>query len=225
MTSWTDSRVKAELHGSAPILDVEMADSITSRCRLLQALSLEEPFLTRGPLSQNRQHWIRAQRSRPQSAVPSEASFVGAQEAAVALARTQPRKVGIYTSTAAKNGHGMWRAFLECGTEGSLHRRPWAVWHLQPEPNVVVLDIDSAQAWRDLVERYPRVVGDYMYPHWPRVASEFDAVHVTLPAIVATQAFALPASPHPVAPAYWDVETTLWLRWRFTSATQIEVVD
>lgn len=226
MTTWTAGRVSAELNGS-PILDVETADSMTSRCRLLQELSQREPHLVRGPLLQNRQHWIRALRpgSRPQIVVPSEASFVGAQEAAGFLSSVESSTLGIYTSTAATSGHGMWRTFLEFGTEASLLRRPWVVWHLQPEPGVVVFDIDSAQAWQAFVQRYPRVVGGYMYPDWPRVASEVDAVHITLTAIVPTQAFAVPASPYPVAPAYWDVETTLWLRWCFTSVTQIEVVE
>ncbi|MCL4544825.1 MAG: hypothetical protein M1118_09575 [Chloroflexi bacterium] len=119
----------------------------------------------------------------------------------------------------------MWRVFLEFGTEASLHSRPWSVWELQPEPpGAKVLEINSARAWCDFVQRYARVAGELVYPDWPGVACDFDAVHMSLAAIVATQGFNFPASPYVTAAAYWDVETTLWLRWRFTSVRLLEII-
>jgi len=118
----------------------------------------------------------------------------------------------------------MWRTFLELGSERSLHPRPWTVWRLQPEDGVAVLEIDSARGWRDFVQAFPRVRGRFISPDWTQVACEYDAVHITLAAIIATQAFTFAATPHVIAPSYWDIETTLWLRWCFTAVTQVEVV-
>jgi hypothetical protein len=61
-----------------------------------------------------------------------------------------------------------------------------------------------------------------MSPDWSAVSRDVDAVHVTLPAIVAAQGFGLRTARGITAPAFWDVESTLWLRWRFASARLLE---
>jgi hypothetical protein len=47
---------------------------------------------------------------------------------------------------------------------------------------------------------------------------------MTLAAIVATQGFTFASPAGPIAAAYWDLETTLWLRWRFETVTLREVL-
>lgn len=61
-----------------------------------------------------------------------------------------------------------------------------------------------------------------MYPDWTNIAREYDAVHITLPAIAAAQGFHLETPKGVIPPAFWDVETTFWLRWCFAGARLVE---
>lgn len=88
-----------------------------------------------------------------------------------------------------------------------------------------MLEITSAREWADFVGTYPRRHKGEVYPHWHDVATDFDGVHLTLQAIAAIQGFAFPTPRGPSAPAYWDVESTLWLRWCFQSVDQHELID
>jgi hypothetical protein len=61
---------------------------------------------------------------------------------------------------------------------------------------------------------------------WGRVAQDFEAVHITLPVIVAAHGFNLPTPEGGVIPrAFWDVETAFWLKWCFSDARLVEAVD
>jgi hypothetical protein len=57
------------------------------------------------------------------------------------------------------------------------------------------------------------------------ISQTFDAVHFTLPAIAAAQGFALMTGHGVIPPAYWDVETTFWIKWRLAGARMVESVD
>ncbi len=52
-----------------------------------------------------------------------------------------------------------------------------------------------------------------------------DVVHITPPAIVATQGFEFATPVGSIPPAFWDVETSFWLKRRFTGARLVETVD
>jgi hypothetical protein len=47
---------------------------------------------------------------------------------------------------------------------------------------------------------------------------------MTQRAVVASQGLYFASSAGIIAPPYWDVESTLWLRWSFTSTELIEVL-
>jgi len=50
-------------------------------------------------------------------------------------------------------------------------------------------------------------------------------VHITISAIAAIQGMRLETPRGLLAPSYWDVETTFWLRWSFTSVALVETVQ
>jgi hypothetical protein len=140
-------------------------------------------------------------------------------------AKHDARRSGIYTSTAVNDGRSLWRAFLEIGTEASLHPQPWAVWDVRLHGDrAKVCEINGAATWCDLVQAYATRADGLLYPDWRAIATDFDGVHMTLAAIVATQGFTVLSSAGPIAATYWDLETTLWLRWRFESVNLREVL-
>jgi hypothetical protein len=226
MAAWTNTRMTTDPERPV-VLEPAAADEITARCHLLSEISLTDADLVRGPLNQRRQEWIGTGKWSGSTAAQTltEQLFVSADAAAYQRPSTKPAGVGIYTSTAASNGRSMWRMFLEIGTEASLHPRPWAVWDVRPHGDEgEVCEIQRAETWCDLIQAYPIRANGLLYPDWRAIATDLDGVHVTLAAIVATQGFTLQTSMGPVAAAFWDIETTLWLRWRFESVTPREVL-
>jgi hypothetical protein len=226
MAAWTDTRMTFD--SERPVaLEPTAADEITAECGLLNEIARTDPHLVRGPLDQRRQQWIGTAK-RSASAAPPELprpSFVSADAPSSARPSTKPAGLGIYSSTATNDGRSMWRVFLDIGREASLHPRPWAVWDVRPYGDRPKLcEIDSAETWCELVQAYPTRGDDRLYPDWRAIATEFDGVHMTLAAIVATQGFTFLTSAGPIAAPYWDLETTLWLRWRFESVSLREVI-
>jgi hypothetical protein len=225
MAAWTNTRMTFDA-GRPVVLEPAAADELTAGCRLLNEIARTDADLVRGPLDHRRQQWIGTAKRSGSAATPelTRQSFVSADVPGHARPSTKPADLGIYTSTAVGDGRSMWRAFLEIGTEASLHRRPWAVWDVRLYGDrAKVCEIDSAATWCDLVQAYPIRADGLLYPDWRAIATDFDGVHMTLAAILATQGFTFLTSAGPIAAPYWDLETTLWLRWRFESVTLREV--
>jgi hypothetical protein len=121
----------------------------------------------------------------------------------------------------------MWRAYLDLYRGSDLFPLPWQVWSLPAATSPSrIREITSAADWAALVERYPRPGADVIYPDWAAAAGDgIDAVHLTLRAVVAVQGFSFPTRSGLSAPGFWDVETTLWLRWAFDRPRLIDVVE
>ncbi len=127
----------------------------------------------------------------------------------------------------------MWREYLEEYQVSTLYPLPWHVWEMKVAgDDLNVAEIVSASTWVEFVEAHALVVethplagDDLVYPDWEKIAREFDAVHITVPTIVAAQGFYFHSQHGLIAPAFWDVETTFWLKWRFTDARLLETVD
>ena len=83
----------------------------------------------------------------------------------------------------------------------------------------------TAAQWAELTLRYPVVNDDFIYPDWRAIARDWDAVHITIRAIAAIQGMRLQTSQGLLAPSYWDIETTFWLRWSFTEVTPVATVE
>jgi hypothetical protein len=225
MAAWTNTRMPGS--GGTVVLEPAAADEIVADCRLVTEIARTDADLVRGPLDQRRQQWIETAKQSGSAAIrgPSREAFVTPEMAGHAPPSTKPFGLGIYTSTAATDGRSMWRTFLEIGTEASLHRRPWAVWDVRLHcDRARVCEIDSGETWSELVQAYSTRADGRLYPDWRAIATDFDGVHMTLAAIVATQGFTLMTSAGPIAATYWDIETTLWLRWRFDSVSLRDVL-
>lgn len=221
MTSYTNTTFAGVVDGQ-PVLSPSDADELVASCHLLTDIARNEPTLVSGPVDHGRQQWIGTHRPSA-SSTPSRSRLIVPDDRTAPS--TKPFDTGLYTSTSTANGRGMWRTYLDTVRGSDLHPLPWHSWHLRADDDVSVLEIASAGEWADFVGAYPRAHRDMIHPNWRGVASDFDGVHVTLRAIAAIQGFAF-LTPHgPSAPAYWDVESTLWLRWCFRSVDQDEVVE
>jgi hypothetical protein len=217
MQFYTNTAIAAACGGPA-VVTPAAADEIVDTCRLLHELRETDPELVTGPLPQERQHWIGMNRHGEASEAvpePSRSRFAEPAGAAGSQPSVKPWDAGFYTSTATRRGRSMWRTYLDFFYYGSdLFPLPWYTWEVQAQG--CVLDITSAVEWAAFVDAYPQIHDSKVYPDWSAAARDVDGVHMTLPGIVATQGISFPIARGLTAPAYWDVETTLWLRWVFT---------
>ena len=202
--------------GRPAVLAPAAADALTRDSRLVAALAADHPPLVAGPWDRARQHWVGTARHHD----PDRARF---DPARAATSGPKPFGLGLHTSTATRQGPSMWRTYLDLYHGSDLYPLPWSTWELRPDDgDVSVLHITGAGDWAAFVDRYAPTAGPAMSPDWAAVSRDVDAVHVTLPAIVAAQGFGLRTARGITAPAFWDVESTLWLRWRFASARLLE---
>jgi hypothetical protein len=120
----------------------------------------------------------------------------------------------------------MWREHLEPFRGSTPYPLAWHIWEMKiAASDLAIAEITNAKKWVELVENYGFYSDGLIYPNWGEVAREFSAVHVTLPAIVAAQGFSFETNDGLIAPAFWDIEMTLWLRWCFDSAQLLETVE
>ena len=183
----------------------ERADEIAQRCRLLRRLASMVPDVAHGPLRRDAQFWIGAGRSAP---LPTSNR---------ALSESYFTQGGLFTSTGVFHTTGMWRAYLDVGDDRGLFSRPFRAWKVRPHPDVRVVEIASAMQWVDFVRQHPLRRGPLLRPNWEDAARAYDAVHVTLQAIVAMQGLSFPIEEGVVEGDFWDVEQTRWLHWCFES--------
>jgi len=225
MSRYTDAFMDAET-GMGSMIDPLVADEMATHSGLLQRIGECEPDLMRFLRRPDRQHWTRTARHilRPgETPSPNESSFVTACQASGYNPSVKPLDRGFYTSTATAAGCSMWRAML--GPSGSmLYPQPWFTWEMVIDEGVRIAEITSATKWVDFVCSYALSCNGMVYPEWVKIAQEFDAVHITVPAIVAGQGFHFGTSLGTIPPAFWDVETTFWLRWRFADARLMATV-
>lgn len=228
MTRWTEPEMTALAGGTAVLEPSEVpgADEMADRCLLLGRLARDERSLVLGPLDPSRQQWIG---TSPHGLAPQRHPALARERFSAPGAQprtpsTKPFHLGLYTSTASRDGGpSMWRMYLDQGS--NLHPRPWQTWHLPVTvPATAVLDITGAGDWAAFVRRYPLVHGRDVYPDWSAVARDFAGVHMTLRAIVAAQGFRILMDDGLAAAApFWDVESVLWLRWCFADPRLVEV--
>jgi hypothetical protein len=97
---------------------------------------------------------------------------------------------------------------------------------LRPSPGARVYEVDGPQAWVDLVSRYPLEVtwsrrhdwwrttgrtGRWFIPDWHAIAADYEAVHLTAAAYLATPGRALDVEGGATVLAGWDPDATFWL--------------
>ena len=116
--------------------------------------------------------------------------------------------------------------------EDELGWRTATTWPVPVPEEARVLEITSPGEWADLVRRHPLGVsasrrhdwwrttgqeGPWLVPDWPAVATECDAVHLTVDAYLATagRALAVPGTDARTVLAGWDPDATWWLTQLF----------
>jgi hypothetical protein len=222
---YTNTYMDAEIDPQA-VIDPEAADAIVARGRLLRAIGELEPGITLGPLQAERQRWTRTgtfgDPTPAEAGPPDRDQFLLPQCRADDGGEVKPFGFGLYTSTVTAAGSDMWEMYLEAYRGSTLYPEPWHTWDLElDQGSLSVAEIVSARSWVDFVcAAWSRGRGGVV-PDWAAAAERYDAVHVTLPAVAAAQGFRF-ATPHgSIAPVFWDVECTFWLRWRFAGARQV----
>jgi hypothetical protein len=204
--------------GSPAVLDAAVADTVVGTSGLITELASAAPALVRGPLDQQAQIWVGTAKhaGRPPNSDDLRGKYRSVPSA-------KPWYGTLYTSSASALGPSMWRSYLESYRGSDLHPLPWQVWSLPAAGRVT--EVAGARDWVGLIERYPLVLGDLVYPDWDAIAADFDAVHLCLAGVVALQGFSFSSAYGLTAPGYWDIETTHWLRWSFQQPRLIEVVE
>lgn len=207
-----------------PVALPATADEMIGTSSTLQRLADRAPDIVGGPLSQHAQHWVATGRPAhvpPRQQVLAREHFVDVK-AFTDPPSTTPFGVGLFTSTATLSPYGMWHAYLECNRGSSLFPPPWHVWKVEPLDGSRIFEAPTASRWAELVTTYPIHDGSAVYPDWRAIGADWDAVHLGLAAIAASQGVCLVADgDHRIAPPWWDVESTFWLHWRFTEAEQV----
>jgi hypothetical protein len=150
------------------------------------------------------------ERASPDGVVPSpsKALFVSPDRAAAGnKLSTEPFGLGLFTSTVARSGNSMWRLYLDMFRASILNPRPWYTWKVElPTSSISVLEVTSAKDWVNFVDKYASIGHETLiYPNWHAVARDFDGIHVTMRAIVASQGLSFVTSHGMTAPAYWDM--------------------
>ena len=211
---------------AVPVISATDADAILADCRLIDRLQSVEPALVSGDIDGRPQYWVST--GRPPWVSPgvpelSQANFVSVSRGDWTR-KVQPLGSGLYTCTGFRGTQGMWRVYLDLGDYSSNFPYPWYVWEVNVHEGARVCNVTTATQWQELALNYPAIKDGLMYPDWGRVADDWDAVHITISAVAAIQGLRLRSANGLLAPSYWDVETTFWLRWSFSSVSLVETV-
>lgn len=218
MSSWTDAVAEEWVDREIPIAPT-VADGIVANSALLKEIVASDPCLVAGPMDRRKQRWTPTGPAALTGEAPSRARFMAVDQSRPV--RVKPSQFGLYTSTGTSTGPSMWRLLLGPGGSPArpLGRYTWA---LDVEQDARVAEIVTASDWVQLVCAHPYLDGDRVLPNWADIAQRFDAVHFTLPVIAAIQALSVRAGDAIIPAAYWDVETTFWLNWRFSGVHLLE---
>ncbi|HEU4808250.1 MAG TPA: hypothetical protein VFT01_08310 [Homoserinimonas sp.] len=159
---------------------------------------------------------VESERRAARRPKPVEANFSGEWWSTPAMA-------GLVTTTRSLPGLGAVKLML---VEDGFGWTTADVWPLEVPVDCRTYEITGARAWIDLVLRYPMDVtfsrrhdwwrsgghdGSWLLPDWSAVASEFDAVHLTVTGYLTTAGRALPAGGARTMLAGWNADETYWL--------------
>jgi hypothetical protein len=201
----------------------DLADEIIARSDLLRRLGEKYPELVAQPIVRSQQLWVASARPSHlprRSFSPARAQFVDASSVPVAPS-TKPFGLGLYTSTRVSRiaPWGMWGVYLQINRNSTLYPFPRSTWALCCEKTARVAEITSASEWSQLVVDNAFIADNHVvYPDWRAIAKAWDGVHLTIRAVAAIEGISFSSAVGLLAPAYWGIESTLWLRWVFEGA-------
>lgn len=197
-------------------LDAAASDEAVRGCRLLSRLAGIAPAIVDGPIDRDAQYWVST--GKPPWLPPANYHLDEAAFVPVAghdhQPSTKPFRMGLFTSTRTR-GATMWSLYLRGYENSDLFPKPWI---FRPAPitgHPRIAEIRDATGWAGLLDSYPRRYAGFVYPDWSAIADNFDAVHMTLRAVVTIQGNVFSTRHGPTTTTYYDVESTFWLRWCF----------
>jgi hypothetical protein len=112
--------------------------------------------------------------------------------------------------------------YLDMNDPSALHGKPWYTWILRVQDHVSIREVTGAEDWVSFVEAYSISKDGVVHPDWRKASEEYDGIHITLRAVAAIDGIEFECADGVIAPPVWGVESTLWLRWRFTGQSLVE---
>lgn len=214
----------------APLVSAAAADNMVASSELVNALSEANPWLTGAAAADVVQYWITYsghvdERRKPSVLGPERFRPVSRLTDADLVRRPLPG--GLFTSSAMPGQTSMWKLFisvhLSLDEDANIWRRPWVTWWLRPRANARVMQVTSAADWVQLISDVPvRRPDGLLAANWRSLSARFDAVHLHLRAVAAIDGFRFTCGESATAPAYFGVESTLWLNWMFDAWGKVD---
>lgn len=144
----------------------------------------------------------------------------------------KPRRA-LWTSTYTPGLVSPWIHSVERQSRG-----PALAWNLVVAQSARVFEIHSPAAWSALARTYPRKEPGFTFsptsprpqtsarldPDWSAVAKDWDAVHLSVGGWLTAEDVTYEAAGLTTELRGWDLESTVWLRWSFSSIERIRSV-
>jgi hypothetical protein len=132
---------------------------------------------------------------------------------------SKPRRA-FWTSTPISEVVSGWIEWLRSGDD----RRPgpYHPWLLTVADEARVAEIHSPDDWRRFAHQYSTESSQGRAPvNWEQVRRDWDAVHLSVGGLLTAHAPAVAGAPDAELLEGWHMESTVWLRWAFTSVTRL----
>ncbi|MBE7195976.1 MAG: hypothetical protein INR66_26290 [Gordonia polyisoprenivorans] len=227
-TQWTDPHVRlnpASVHEPVCVDDVDHLISAALREEQVDDRMKSVLF---GPLDRDQQIWVNAAHrdsdgSEADAPSPDRVDRWQDDPANDPSGLVKGFRGGLHTSTGSGDWRGLWReGYLREMTDTS-RPRPWSVWRLRMSKLANVKEISNAKSWVELVDECARTERGFLVPDWTKVAEKYDAVHLTLRGVVATQGLIFETDSGLMPGGSWDVECTVWMNWQVEHFELVEI--
>jgi hypothetical protein len=131
---------------------------------------------------------------------------------------SKPRRA-FWTSTISSPYISPWLHWLQVGED--QRPGPYHIWRLTPSATARVYEIHSPSDWSVLARTYPSGHSP-TDPQWQSVSEDWDGIHVSLAGLLTAQDMVYESGDLTTELRGWDMESTAWFRWSFTS---VELFD
>lgn len=142
-------------------------------------------------------------------------------------------RTGLWTSTLVSLRESAWMQSSEVNEAPAVYGQQ-VLWNLTVSQGARIYEVNSPIAWANLA-RYGDGVSGYRWirdgrrslaavrrdPDWRSVAESWDAVHLSLGGLLTSHDVPITSGGLTTELRGWNVESTVWLRWCFTSAVAI----
>jgi hypothetical protein len=115
---------------------------------------------------------------------------------------------------------------------------PYYAWEVGVTDSARVLEIHSRDAWSALARFYPRAEAGFTFasaprpqsavrldPDWSALSHDWDGVHLSIGGWLTAEDVPYESDGPTTELRGWDMESTVWLRWSFTSVERVETLE